>query len=101
MALDGTGETTQGKLAERLVLDSTTLTRMLTLTKKRRWIQIRQGEDRRRRLLSLTAPGRRRLQQSMPRWAQAQQDLQSALGHEAFDQLGRMLAKFAAVSRTA
>src|SRR5712664_2161695 len=47
MALDLTGETTQGELAELLASDSTTLTRMLSLVKKRRWIQIRQGDDRR------------------------------------------------------
>ena len=99
MALDLTGETTQGTLAELLALDSTTLTRMLSLTKKRRWIHIRQGADRRHRLLSLTTAGRDRLKQSMPRWAQAQKDLQAAVGHDAFARLGGVLAEFAAVSR--
>jgi DNA-binding MarR family transcriptional regulator len=99
MALERTGETMQGALAELLALDSTTLTRMLRLTKKRRWIQIRQGADRRQRLLSLTAAGRARLQQSMPRWTQAQRDLEAALGRDAFARLGGMMAEFAAVSR--
>jgi DNA-binding MarR family transcriptional regulator len=101
MALNLTGETTQGKLAELLALDSTTLTRMLNLTKKRRWIQIRQGDDRRQRLLSLTTAGRDKLQQSMPRWTQAQTDLQTAVGYAAFARLGGVLAEVTAVSLTA
>jgi DNA-binding MarR family transcriptional regulator len=99
MALDRTGETTQGALAELLALDSTTLTRMLSLTKKRRWIQIRQGNDRRHRLVSLTTAGRQQLQHSMPRWAQAQKGLEAALGHDAFAQLGGVLADFTAAAR--
>jgi DNA-binding MarR family transcriptional regulator len=99
MALDRTGETTQGALGERLALDSTTLTRMLSLTKKRRWIQIRQGDDRRHKLLSLTTAGRAKLKQAMPRWARAQKDLQAAVGDEAFARLTGVLAEVTAVSR--
>ncbi len=98
MALDLTGETSQGALGELLALDSTTLTRTLTLLKKTRWIRIRAGLDRRQRLLSLTARGQEKLRHAMPRWARAQRELQEAMGHEAFGQLGGLSARIAAVS---
>ncbi len=93
MALNLTGETTQGKLGKLLALDSTTLTRTLKLVKERGWVKAMQGEDRRQRRLTLTAAGREKLQKSMPRWKQAQETLQNALGEEAWSQLGGLLAQ--------
>src|SRR5215470_19554518 len=58
MALNLAGETSQGELGWRLAMDSTTLTRMLELLRKRAWIRVKQGDDRRRRLVSLTPAGR-------------------------------------------
>ena len=98
MALDLTGETSQGGLGELLALDSTTLTRTLRLLKRKRWVQIRQGADRRQRLLSLTASGKDKLDRAMPRWTQAQAALQVALGPEAFGRLGGLSSQVAAAS---
>jgi DNA-binding MarR family transcriptional regulator len=98
MALNLTGETSQGALGELLALDSTTLTRMLRLLTKKRWVQIRQGTDRRQRLLSLSATGKDKLHRATSRWAQAQAVLQEALGREAFGQLGSWSAQVTAVS---
>lgn len=93
MALNLTGETTQGQLGRRLALDSTTLTRTLKLVKERGWVKAKEGEDRRQRLLALTPAGREKLQRSLPRWKQAQEDLRSALGETAWNQLGGLLAQ--------
>src|SRR5262249_19661856 len=98
MAVSLTDEVTQRELADLLALDSTTLTRVLSLVKKRRWVQIRHGQDRRLRLISLTPTGREKLRQSMPRWTQAQADLEQAVGGDAFAQLGGLLAHTAARS---
>jgi len=98
MALSVTGETSQGELAELLALDSTTLTRMLSLVRKRRWIQVRQGRDRRQRLVSLTPTGRQKLREAMPRWTQAQADLEKAVGRDTLSHLGGLLAVTAARS---
>jgi DNA-binding MarR family transcriptional regulator len=98
MALDLTGETSQGGLGELLALDSTTLTRTLRLLKRKRWVQIRQGADRRQRLLSLTASGKDKLDRAMPRWTQAQAALQVVLGPEAFGRLGGLSSQVAAAS---
>src|SRR5207237_8107984 len=76
MALNITGETTQGDLGRLLALDTTTLTRMLRLLTKRGWIGVKAGDDRRQRFLRLTPSGRQKLQQSRPHWERAQRRLQ-------------------------
>ena len=98
MALNVTGETSQGGLGELLALDSTTLTRALRLLKRKSWVRIREGKDRRQRLLSLTATGRGKLDQAMPRWARAQTALKDALGPEAFGRLAGLSARAATIS---
>jgi DNA-binding MarR family transcriptional regulator len=100
MTLDRTGEITQGKLGKVLALDSTTLTRMLEPLKKRGWIQEKEGDDRRFRIIRLTEAGRGKLRRSMPRWKAAQDRLQSALGEETMDQLGRLLLQVASILST-
>jgi DNA-binding MarR family transcriptional regulator len=100
MTLDRTGEITQGKLGKVLALDSTTLTRMLEPLKKRGWIQEKEGDDRRFRIIRLTGAGRGKLRQSLPRWKAAQDRLQSALGEQTMDQLGRLLLQVASILST-
>jgi DNA-binding MarR family transcriptional regulator len=95
MALQRTGEISQGKLGGLLALDSTTLTRMLGPLKKRGWIQEKEGRDRRFRLLRLTGAGQQKLQQTLPRWNKAQQRLRSALGDDGMTQLGEILGQVA------
>lgn len=98
MALDRAGEISQGKLGKLLALDSTTLTRTLVLLRKRGWIQEKEGEDRRFRLIRLTSAGRSRLQQSLPRWKKAQDRMQSALGEDTMRHLTGLLARVTVLS---
>ena len=98
MALDQAGEIPQGKLGKLLGLDSTTLTRVLALLKKRGWIQEKEGEDRRFRLIRLTSAGRAKLQHSVPQWKRAQARMQSALGEDAMRQLAGVLARVTAMA---
>jgi len=95
MALQRTGEISQGKLGALLALDSTTLTRMLGPLKKRGWIQEKEGRDRRFRLLRLTGAGQQKLQQTLPHWNRAQQRLRGALGEDGMAQLGNILGQVA------
>jgi len=95
MALQRTGEISQGKLGVLLALDSTTLTRMLGPLKKRGWIQEKEGRDRRFRLLRLTGSGQQKLEQTFPHWSRAQQRLRSALGEDGMAQLGNILGQVA------
>src|SRR6202521_2260135 len=93
MALNITGETTQGDLGKLLALDTTSLTRMLRLLTKHGWIGVKAGNDRRQRLLRLTRSGRQKLQQSQPHWERAQKRLQRGLGERSWAQMGGLLAE--------
>jgi DNA-binding MarR family transcriptional regulator len=98
MALDTTGEIPQGRLGRLLGLDSTTLTRMLDLLKKREWVQAKEGIDRRVRVFSMTRAGQEQFRQARPHWKRAQDSLEKALGAAAVDQLTGILAKVAVIS---
>lgn len=91
MALNQTGEIRQGELGKLLALDSTSLTRMLELLKKRGWVQAKEGEDRRLRIFSLTPAGRAKFKQALPHWKRAQDRVQKALGGKAMAQLSGSL----------
>ena len=93
MALNIKGETTQGELGRLLALDTTTLTRMLRPLTKRGWIAVRPGNDRRQRLLRLTAFGLLKLQQSQPHWERAQRKLHRGLGEPGWSQMGELLTE--------
>jgi DNA-binding MarR family transcriptional regulator len=93
MALSVTGETTQGRLGSLLALDTTSLTRMLALLKKRGWIGAQPGDDRRQRLLRLTPSGQARLQKALPHWERAQQRLRRRLGEPAWSKMGELLTQ--------
>jgi len=101
MALNITGETTQGGLGKLLALDTTTLTRMLKLLTKRGWIGVKAGDDRRQRLLRLTPSGRQKLQQCQPHWERAQRRLRRGLGEPIWSQMGGLLAEMARASSAA
>jgi DNA-binding MarR family transcriptional regulator len=98
MALDRTGEVSQGRLAKLLALDSTTLTRMLEMLTKKGWVKEKEGEDRRFRMIRLTAAGRTKLAQSMPHWKKAQSRVQEALGEQTMSQLAGMLERVTAMA---
>jgi DNA-binding MarR family transcriptional regulator len=98
MALNIRGETTQGELGRLQALDTTTLTRMLRLLKKRGWIAVQSGDDRRQRLLRLTSSGRQKLQQALPHWERAQEHLQRGLGEPTWSRMGALLAEVTRVS---
>jgi DNA-binding MarR family transcriptional regulator len=98
MTLDRTGEVSQGKLGKLLALDSTTLTRVLVLLRKKGWVKEKEGDDRRFRLIQLTPSGRAKLAQSMPLWKKAQSRVQEALGEQNMSQLRGMLEQVTAMA---
>jgi len=100
-ALASTGEVNQKRLSAGLAMDSTTLTRTLGLLQKRRWVQVRRGNDRRERLLSLTQAGRRQLEAAQPFWESAQQRLQRTVGGADWKQMKETVSRLteAAVQR--
>jgi DNA-binding MarR family transcriptional regulator len=98
MALDRAGEISQGQLGKLLALDSTTLTRVLELLQKKGWVKEKEGEDRRFRIIQLTAAGRRKLANSVPHWKKAQSRLQEALGEQTMNQLDGTLDRVTAAA---
>src|SRR5215471_10775891 len=65
------GAVSRTELAERLGMDRTTLTRNLRPLQRARLVMSRKSEDRRERLLQISAAGEKRLDQSYARWEEA------------------------------
>lgn len=86
-ALSLGGEMMQGLLAEILAMDSTTLTRTLSIMCRHGWIAERRGDDRRKRWLRLTESGEAQLKRALPLWDQTQARLRRQLGDEAWQNL--------------
>ena len=82
MAARVIGPVTVVKLAQITVMDRTTLTRNLQILEKRRLIEIKPGEDRREREVTLTTSGMEVLAKAVPLWEQAQDRVRQGLGEE-------------------
>jgi DNA-binding MarR family transcriptional regulator len=80
VALSLFGEVPLLRLADRLGLERTTLTRNLRPLERDGLVRSTPGADQRVRLLSLTVEGRRILEQAMPLWEKAQRRVVGGLG---------------------
>jgi DNA-binding MarR family transcriptional regulator len=87
------GEVTQGELGQILAMDSTTLTRTLTIMGRHGWIAKRRGEDRREWRMRLSKAGETELKQALPHWEKAQTRLRRRLGDELSDNLMTLTQK--------
>ncbi len=87
VALSLAGSITITDLAQKLVMDRTTLTRNLTLLEHQGLVTIAPGIDQRTRMISLTNRGREALKKALPLWEQAQKRVVSGLGHNRWDTL--------------
>jgi DNA-binding MarR family transcriptional regulator len=74
------GEITQGRMAQILAMDSTTLTRTLAIMERQGWIARREGEDRREWRLQLSRAGRIKFERALPQWEKAQAMVRRKLG---------------------
>jgi DNA-binding MarR family transcriptional regulator len=66
------------RLAARLGIDRTTLTRNLSLAERRGLVTHRPGEDSRERLIEITAAGRELATSAFPAWQAAQQQAKAS-----------------------
>ncbi len=85
------GPMTQIQLGERLAAGKTTISRNVKLLRKRRWIAIEEGEDRRCRMLSLTEAGRAQIRTARPYWNRAQQRVRAAMPKAQLEALFELL----------
>ncbi len=74
-------------LAEKLVMDRTTLTRNLKPLERDGLIRIEAGNDRRVREVSMTEQGTAVLKQAYPRWREAQSRMITGLGESSLEEL--------------
>ena len=82
-ALANTGPIQLTQLADRLVLERTSLTRNLNVLKRNTWIDIQAGEeDSRQRVVSLTSNGYKQLDHAIPYWQKAQKAIAKDMGQE-------------------
>jgi DNA-binding MarR family transcriptional regulator len=69
-----TGAEPMTRLAGRLGIDRTTLTRNISLAEKRGLVKTRAGGDARERLIEITKAGRAEAERAFPAWQAAQQE---------------------------
>jgi len=81
------GPLTLGDLAEAQVMDRTTLTRNLAPLVREGLVLITPGDDRRTRVISLTALGGSTLDEARPRWQEAQEAIIRDAGSERIEHL--------------
>ncbi len=80
------GEITQGRMAQILAMDSTTLTRTLAIMERQGWIARREGEDRREWRLQLSKAGKSKFERALPHWEKAQALVRKKLGEHRWDE---------------
>ena len=87
-------------LAERMMIDRTTLTRNLQPLQKAGWVVLGDGGDGRSRSVILTGEGRRMLETARPLWRQAESAVREKLGPDGGRALRRLLADASAALAT-
>ncbi len=87
VAIGSGGPISVNQLADRIVMDRTTLTRNLKPLEREGLIAVRPGDDLRVREVSLTAKGRKTLERSYPLWERVQARLREQLGDSRVDKL--------------
>jgi DNA-binding MarR family transcriptional regulator len=93
-ALTQVGEANQKTLSAGFAMDSTTLTRTLGLLRKRGWVSVRPGKDRRERVFRLTEAGHKQVIKTQPHWLAAERRLRGVLGNAAWTQMQAGVARY-------
>jgi DNA-binding MarR family transcriptional regulator len=88
---------TMTDLAKTMRIDRTTLNRNLKPLVAQGFLEITRGEDSRTREIHLLEEGEHKLQEAMPLWEQAQQDIRDYLGQEDAKKLTELVAKIEAL----
>jgi DNA-binding MarR family transcriptional regulator len=82
MTVRGFGEITVTRLADRAVVDRTTVARNIRILEKKGLISISPGEDQRERVVKITDAGNRALESALPHWEEAQRHIEDVMGAE-------------------
>jgi DNA-binding MarR family transcriptional regulator len=72
-----------GELGALLLMDQSTVTRNLEILKKHRYITITpENHDARKKSISITQSGEKKLEEAIPLWEQAQAKIEQVLGEQ-------------------
>lgn len=81
------GTLSVGQLADKMLMDQTSVTRSLKLLKDMGLVRSIRGQDGRTRLISVTDEGHRKLDEIMPLWEATYAMISAKLGQEHLDHL--------------
>lgn len=93
------GSITISELADRMVMDRTTLARSLKPLEDRGLVVTAPGQDRRTRVAALTEAGGEVVMQALPLWMDAQAQILGELDEQEWQSLRQALSKVTAVAR--
>jgi DNA-binding MarR family transcriptional regulator len=80
-------------LGEVTLTDQTTLSRTVENLRRARLVSVRAGDDRRMKVLRLTAAGKARFGAAMPLWERAQREAARLMSLDAVSALGKQVRK--------
>lgn len=86
-------------LAEKIVMDRSTLSRNLEVMEKQGFVNVAPGEDRRTRWVTITGSGFAVLLEAYPLWQQAQAKISESMGEERLQALMADLSALIKVSQ--
>jgi DNA-binding MarR family transcriptional regulator len=84
------GEARPHEVCQVLQLEKSTLSRDVTRMRRQGWLEATPGEDGRTVRLRITPVGRRRVEEAIPAWQQAQAQATALLGRREVQTLGRV-----------
>ncbi|MCH9023276.1 MAG: winged helix-turn-helix transcriptional regulator [Planctomycetes bacterium] len=87
------GRVSPGRLAERLAMDKSTLSRNVERLERQGWLAVLEGKDERSQLLQVTARGQKLLERAYPLWQQAQEQTEALLGERGSVAICRMVER--------
>jgi DNA-binding MarR family transcriptional regulator len=97
--LSRAGEVRQGQIGEMLAMDSTSLTRTLSIMRREGWLAERRGKDRRERWIWLSRGGRSKLRKAEPFWERVQSLMHEGLGEQEWNQLMQLTYRVTEIAK--
>ncbi len=99
MTLHHSGPRPVGELAKLTAMDASTVPRAIRPLVDKGLLAVRQGEDRRQRIVSLTAAGRKRAIRAAAAWEKRQRAVVKDFGEESWSAMMQELARLRTVVR--
>jgi len=97
--VDKEGQLALTELAERMVIDRTTMARNVKPLERDGWITVSVGADRRERLLTITPAGKEVLERARPLWRAVSEKFEHTYGADRVDALRSSMTEVVKVAR--